>query len=143
MSLVYAVTAATYFRSALSKQTAVPTMTGTLYPQTNILRMVPAIAYSFFGILFLNAVLVILVILSMLRARSILYEEPAGILSYAILAANSADLTATAETLRGTVSDGRCTKAYQKGATLPGDYRDSKWAVKDWSNVASGRIEKV
>ncbi|KAK5232529.1 hypothetical protein LTR47_006417 [Exophiala xenobiotica] len=143
MSLVYAVTAATYFRSALSTRAAVPTMNGTLYPQTNVLRMVPAIAYSFFGILFLNAVLVILVILSMLRTRSILYEEPAGILSYAVLAANSADLTATAETLRGTVADGRCTEAYQKGVTLPGDYRDSKWAVKDWTNVASGRIDKV
>ncbi|KIW55647.1 hypothetical protein PV05_04378 [Exophiala xenobiotica] len=143
MSLVYAVTAATYLRSPLSTQTAAPTMTGTLYPQTNILRMVPAIAYSFFGILILNAVLVSVVVLSMLRTRSILYEEPAGILSYAVLAAHSADFTATAEALRGTVADGRCTEAYQKGAALPGDYRDSKWTVKYTPSVPLGRIEKV
>lgn len=157
--LLYIVTATTYLHPQLSltsQQSQSPgagttasgpeTLNATLYLTTSYLRTADAIAYSFVGILLVNAALIVWMSFAM-RRPSILHEEPTGILGHLFLAINSPDLTGTAEEVRRAVAglSPKWREAYEKGdvPTRQDEYETARWRVAEWSDPTRGRIERI
>jgi hypothetical protein len=135
--LVFTATYAVMSRNYLVQSAATVNITGTLSISTTRLLAVTPIAYAMIGILCGVCLILILVLLYVQTHKSILYEEPKGLLGSAALLCNS-DVGPQVNIIREHVTDGKILESefVKNGSHL----QDKGWRVEQWGNPQESRI---
>jgi Protein of unknown function (DUF3433) len=139
---VYAVMAHTF----LIQPTAAIEITGTLSISTTRLLVIAPIAYAITGILCAVAFVLVCIFFYVQTHKSILYEEPKGILGWAeILSKSDLELQVSKMCTSNTATAGKIVETVEKNEKDEKDeslkkFRESGWRINDWKNPQESRI---